>query len=48
MTEEQFNSILRVALRQYVENSVESVEAFTKSEPEIEFSDRIKRRKNKK
>lgn len=47
MTEEQLDKVLSVAMRQYVENTVENVEASEKSNSEIEFSDRFKKRINR-
>lgn len=47
MTEEQVDKVLSVAMRQYVENTVENVEASVESEPGIEFSDKFKKRINR-
>jgi len=47
MTEEQVDKVLSVAMRQYVENTVENVEASVESEPGIEFSDNFKKRINR-
>ena len=47
MTEEQVDKALSVAMRQYVENTVENVEASVESEPGIEFSDNFKKRINR-
>ena len=47
MTEEQVDKVLSVAMRQYVENIVENVEASVESEPGIEFSDNFKKRINR-
>ena len=46
MTEEQLDKVLCTAMRQYVENSVESVEELVETDAEVEFSDRFKRRIN--
>ena len=47
MTEEQLDKVLSVAMRQYVENTVENVEASKECSDEIEFSDRFKKRINR-
>ena len=47
MTEEQVDKVLSEAMRQYVENTVENVEASKGCSDEIEFSDRFKKRINR-
>lgn len=47
MTEQEFDGILKVALREYVENSVENEENLMENAPDYEFSDRFKRRMNR-
>lgn len=47
MTEQEFDEVLKKAMKQYVENSVENVEAFVDKEADVEFSDRFKRRMNR-
>lgn len=47
MTEEQLDKVLGVAMRRYVENTVENVDASVESEPGIEFSNRFKKRINR-
>lgn len=47
MTEEQLDKVLGVAMRRYVENTVENVEVSKESTDDIEFSDRFKKRINR-
>ena len=47
MTEQEFDDVLKVALRKYVENTVENEEKLMANAPDFEFSDRFKRRMNR-
>lgn len=47
MTDEQLDKVLSVAMRRYVENTVENVETLRTSTDDIEFSDRFKKRINR-
>lgn len=47
MTEQEFDEVLKQAMKQYVEDTAEEVKALTADKPEVEFSDRFKRRMNR-
>lgn len=47
MTEQEFDMLITQAMKQYVENSVDDIETFMNTEPEVEFSDRFKKRINR-
>ena len=47
MTEQEFDNVLKVALRKSVVNSVENEEKLMENAPDYEFSDRFKRRMNR-
>lgn len=47
MTEQKFDDVLKVALRKYVENTVENEDKLMANAQDFEFSDRFKRRMNR-